>query len=169
MIIGGIAVMAHGVARTTRDVGATIATVRDVGQVFAELARFEIHPRIDDAIPQARTSQVLLLRHAPSGVDVDLSLAWLPFELDALARAEDMLLGSVEVTVARAEDLVIYKAVAWRLEDQEDVARLVALHGKTMDFVRIRRVVAEFAESLEDSQRVVEVERVLERALGLVL
>jgi len=168
MIIGGIAVIAHGVARTTRDVDATMATVRDVGLVFADLARFELHPRIDDAIPFARTRQVLLLRHAPSGVDVDLSLAWLPFELDALAAAEDMLLGSVEVTVARAEDLVIYKALAWRPQDQTDVERLVALHGRSMDFARIRRVVAEFAEALEDSQRVVEVERVLERALGLV-
>ena len=149
MIIGGIAVIAHGVARTTRDVDATMATVRDVGQVFAELARHEIYPRIDDAIAFAKARQVLLVRHAPSGVDVDLYLAWLPFELDALAAAEDVLLGSVEITVARAEDLVIYKAVAWGPQDQKDVERLVALHGKTMDLPRIRRVVAEVGAALE--------------------
>lgn len=168
MIIGGIAVIAQGVARTTHDVDATLATTRDIAQIFGELERFDIHPRIDDALAHARARQELRLRHRTSGVDVDLSLAWLPFELDALAAAEDVLLGSVEVTVARAEDLVLYKAVTWRRKDQDDVERLVALHGKTMDLTRVRRVVAELGASLEDETRASEVERAVERGLGLV-
>ena len=167
MIIGGIAVIAHGVARTSRDVRATMATTREVELVFGQFERHSIHPRIDDAIPFARARQILPMRHAPTGVDVDLTLAWKPFELDALAAAEDMLLGSVEVTVARAEDLVLYEALAWSLQDREDMERLVSLHGKAMDLPRIRRVVAEFAATLDDPGRVNEVERVLERALGL--
>ena len=166
MIIGGIAVIAHGVSRTTRDVNATMATTLEVGVVFGQFERYSIHPRIEDAIAFARTRQVLLMRHTPTAVDVDLSLAWLPFELDALAAAEDMLLGSVEITVARAEDLVIYKTLSWRPEDREDVERLVSLHGRKMDVARIRRVVAELASTLDDPRRVSDVERVLERGLG---
>jgi hypothetical protein len=166
MIIGGIAVIAHGVTRSTRDVNATMATTRDVGRLFDDLARFGLHPRIDAALAFARARQTLLLRHRPTDVDVDLSLAWSPFELDALAAAQDMLLGSVEVTVPRAEDLVIQKAIRWTSVDREDVERLLALHGRTMDLARVRRVVAECTEAREGGARVRDFERVLERALG---
>jgi hypothetical protein len=166
MIIGGIAAIAHGVARTTRGVDATIATVRDVGQLFTEVERFGIYPRIDAAVAYARARQTLLLRHRPTDVDVDLSLAWRPFELDALAAAQDVLLGSVEATVARPEDLVIYKAMTWRPLDQRDVAELARLHGPTMNLERVRRVVAESARSSEDAERVRDFERVLEQVLG---
>ena len=164
MIIGGVAVIAHGVARTTHDVDATLATNRDIAQIFGALERFDIYPRTEDALALARARQELELRHRTSGVDVDLSLAWTPFELDALAAAEDMLLGSVEVTVARAEDLVLYKAQRWGPRDQHDVEQLVALHGRAMDLGRIRRVVAELGD---DGERARDVERVVERGLGL--
>jgi hypothetical protein len=86
MIIGGIAVIARGVPRLTRDVGATVAGgALDLAELLRRLAAHELVPRIDDAVPFAEAYQVLLLRHEPSGVDVDLSIAWLPFELDALA------------------------------------------------------------------------------------
>jgi hypothetical protein len=35
--------------------------------------------------------------------------------------------------VAQPEDLVIYKAIAWRPQDQQDVERLLALHGARCD------------------------------------
>jgi hypothetical protein len=167
MIIGDIAALAHGVTRTARGVHATLATTREVGLVFGQFERYALHPRIDGALAYARARQVLLLQHAPTGVSVDLSLAWLPFELDALAAAEDRVLGSVEITVARAEDLLIYKAVSFAPEDREDIERLVALHAKTMDLARIRRVVAELALALDDPGRISELERVIERGLAL--
>ena len=80
MLIGGIAVIARGVPRTTRDVDATVSA--ETGHLEGLLRIFEKHelgPRIDDAHAFAQANQVLLLRHAPSGVDVDVSLAWLPF------------------------------------------------------------------------------------------
>ena len=165
MVIGGVAVIARGVARTTRDVDATVALDGDLETLVKLLARHDLVPRIEGAIQFAEANQVLLLRHEPSAVDVDLSIAWLPFELEALAAAERVTLAGLEIPVARAEDLVIYKAVAWRPQDQQDVERLLSLHGRTMDLERIRRRVAEFAEALEDSNRVDEVERVIRRAL----
>jgi len=165
MVIGGVAVIARGVARATRDVDATVALEGDVEALVTELERENLVPRIGDAVAFARTNQVLLLTHRPSAVDVDLSIAWLPFELEALAAAERVLLAGVSVRVARAEDLVIYKAIAWRPQDQQDVERLLTLHGKTMDLARIRRLVAEFAEALEEPERVNDVERLIDRAL----
>jgi hypothetical protein len=85
LVIGGFAVIAHGVARTTRDLDATIpGDGIDIDQVLQVLSVAEIVPRIDDPSGFARRTQMLLLQHEPSGVLVDLSLAWLPFEIDAI-------------------------------------------------------------------------------------
>ena len=87
MIIGGIAVIARGVPRLTIDIDATVAAADlDLGQVVATLATHGITPRVADAVDFARTHQVLLLRHEPTGTPLEVSLAWLPFEIEALAR-----------------------------------------------------------------------------------
>lgn len=166
MIIGGIGVIARGVPRTTRDVDATVrGGVLSTEGLLRELEGHLIDARIDDAAAFAEQNQVLLLRHRPSGVDVDLSIAWLPFELDAIAAAERLPLADASVPVARAEDLVIYKAVAFRPQDQSDIERLLEIHATRIDLDRVRRVVAEFAEALDEPQRSAELERIIRRAL----
>lgn len=113
----------------------------------------------------AQESHVLLLRHEPSGVEVDLSLAWLPFELDAIAAAELVSVHGTRVRVPRVDDLVIYKIVGWRPQDQQDVERLVALHRTRMDLNRVRRLTHELAEALEDPERAEEFEDLLARTM----
>ena len=165
MIIGGIAVIARGVTRLTKDIDATVAGGgTDLDALVAELAPYGITPRIADAVRFARESHVLLLRHVPSGVDVDLTLAWLPFELDAIAAAEVASVHGTRIRVPKVEDLVIYKIVGWRPQDQQDVERLVALHGGHIDLDRVRRLAGEVATALEDPERAEEVERLLVRA-----
>ena len=167
MIIGGIAVIARGVPRTTRDVDATVdggaLSLEDLLEAFK---RESIVPRIDDAIAFALDNQVLLLRHAPSTMDIDVSIAWLPFELEAIAACETVRLGDLRVPMARAEDLLIYKTIAWRPQDQQDAERLLSLYGKQIDIGRVRKIVGEFAAILEDSQRLEELDRVIARTSG---
>lgn len=127
MVIGGVAVVARGVARLTDDVDATvIGADLDLEATITVLSRHGIIPRIDDAIRFARQSQVLLLRHALSDTPLDLSLAWLPFEVDAIERAERLDLNGVDAPVATVEDLLVYKAIAWRPRDREDIERLTS-------------------------------------------
>lgn len=165
MIIGGIAVITRGVPRLTRDVDVTIAggTI-GLTDLLDRLREHQLVPRIEGAAEFAGAHQVLLLRHEPSGVDVDVSIAWLPFELDALAAAETLDVAGVRVSVARAEDLVVYKAVAFRPQDQQDIERLLVLHGHAMDLARIRRVVAEFASALDEPRRADDLEQIVRRA-----
>jgi predicted nucleotidyltransferase len=96
----------------------------------------------------------------------EVSIAWLPFEREALGKATLIRFAGTEIPVATAEDLVIYKALAWRDQDRYDIERLIVLHGKTMDLERIRSFVEQFAEILEDPQRVQEFNRLVQRALG---
>lgn len=157
--------IARGVPRLTRDIDATVVGAgTDLPGLVAVLRRHEIVPRIEDAVDFALQNHVLLLRHAPTGIDVDLSLAWLPFELEAIAASEFIQIHGARAPVARAEDLVIYKIAAWRPQDQQDVERLIALHGAHMDLVRVRDAVRELATTLEEPQRIEDFERVLARA-----
>lgn len=150
MLIGGVAVIAHGVRRLTDDVDATLwADGVDIPSLLATLEKEHIVPRIDDAVAFARRSQVLLLRHSTSGVDIDLSLAWLPFENEALKRAGTISMGRRRVLVARPEDLVVYKAMAARERDKSDVERLLEIHRASINLARVRRTVLELAEALE--------------------
>jgi hypothetical protein len=169
MLIGGIAVIARGVARVTTDVDATVrAEGLAVDELSRILARHQIVGRIPDLLEFARAHQVLLLRHEPTRTPIDVSLAWLPFEEQALARAEPLDLVPGSVPVALAEDLVVYKAVAWRDRDRADVERLLVQHGATIDLTRVRRIVKEFAEALGAPERVAELDSVIRRALGHV-
>jgi len=70
------------------------------------------------------------------------------------------------VPVAAAEDLIVYKAVAWRDRDRADVERLLVQHGDRIDLTRVRRVVQDFAEALGAPERVVELDALIRRALG---
>jgi len=165
MIIGGIGVVARGVVRTTDDVDATVwAPGLDVEAAFAACQRHGVLPRVADSREMAERAQILLLRHDDSGIDLDVSLAWMPFEDDALSRASDVDLGEgVHAPVAQAEDLVIYKTVAWRSQDQQDIERLLQRHGRAIDLTRVRRYVAEFAQLLEVPEREQEFEALVAR------
>lgn len=164
MIIGGVAVIAAGVSRETIDVDATISGRQSsIDSVLDVFSRHSILPRIEDAVAFARERQVLLLQDSMSGVTVEVSFAWLPFEEQALARSRRIDLGDVSIAVAIPEDLVIYKAAAWRDRDRSDIERLLALHGKEMDIQRVRGLVTEIATVLDDPQRIAAFDAILRR------
>jgi hypothetical protein len=58
---------------------------------------------------------------------------------------------------------VIYKLVAARPRDLDDVERLLLLHGASLDLRRIVATVREFAEALEDTGRLDALERLLKK------
>lgn len=165
MIIGGLAVIAAGVPRQTIDIDATIlGRESDPEAVVETLARHGITPRIDDALQFAQERQVLLMQHASSGLTMEISFAWLPFEEEALARAVEVDLEGVRARIAIPEDLVVYKAAAWRDRDRSDIERLLVLHLDTIDLERVRALVAAIAAALDDPQRVAAFDAIVARA-----
>jgi len=167
MLIGGLAAMARGVVRQTDDADATVwAAGIEPSHLLATMEARGFRARIDDPLGLLGRAQVLLLRHGPTGIDVDLSAAWLPFEAEAMARAERLDVGGHSMPVVTAEDLVIYKAVAWRERDRSDIERLLRVAGPTVDRERVLRIVGEFAEILEEPRRVEAVRSLLDAAGG---
>ena len=167
MLIGGMAAIVHGVPRLTRDIDITVSGEGvDIDELSGLLRSCGIVPRIDDAVGFAKEHQVLLMQHRDSGIEIDVTVAWLPFEREALAAARPVRIGRAELPVVRPEDLVVYKLVAWRPQDQQDVERLLELHGGGMDLSRIRAIVQQFAEVLEAPERPAELDALARRVLG---
>jgi hypothetical protein len=153
-VIGGIAINANGVARFTGDIDATIPGADlDLRALVRTLKAHAIVPRMPKAIEFARENQVLLLKHVATGIELDLSLAWIPFELEAIERAKSMPFGTTRIRAARPEDLVIYKLIASRPRDLPDVESLLLLHRERIDLSRVRRVLRQLAEHLDGKNR----------------
>jgi uncharacterized nucleotidyltransferase DUF6036 len=169
MVIGGIAVIAHGVARQTIDIDATILATRlEPSHIIETLAGCSIRPRVADVLEFAERSQVLLLVHETTRVTLEVSLAFSSFEQEALERAIVMDFGGVRIPVAVPEDLVIYKALAWRDQDRYDIEQLLTLHGDHIDLERVRLFVREFAQILDTPERIPEFDRLVRKILDPV-
>lgn len=152
-VIGGIAVIAWGYARLTADIDCAIAApLEDLTQVFDAFLAAGFEAREGDALAFAQESLVLLLRHEATGVEIDVSLAQLGFELAALRAAVAQQYGRVTIRIPRVTDLIIYKLVASRPKDIQDVQALLAL-GYEVDAARISATLAAFDELLETDRK----------------
>lgn len=128
-VIGGVAASLLGRPRATRDVDLlTIPLDRDWQALVDGAAKFKILPRIDDVMSFAEESRVLLMRHEPSAVDVDVSLGSLPFEHDLVARALVLNAGGLSLPVPTPGDLITLKAMAGRPRDLIDIEGVLDAH-----------------------------------------
>ena len=152
VIIGGIAVGLLGKPRFTADVDALfLLSTQDIPQ-FLELARAEnITPRMQNAEGFAKKNRVLLLKHSPTDIDIDISLGILPFEEEVVERGITRTFANLSARLPTPEDLIILKAVAHRPKDLEDI-RVVAGNFPNLDIRRIEQWVKAFADVLEQPE-----------------
>ena len=100
MVIGGVAASIVGRPRVTRDVDVLVAVPEESWDSFLQSGtQFGFVPRVSGAVEFARTSRVLLLRHEPSDTEIDVALAGLPFEREALRRCRVVQIHGVDVPV----------------------------------------------------------------------
>ena len=159
-IIGGIAVIAHGFARSTADIDATLAAEpSQVASLLRVARRYSLRPRIPDAEAFARENLVLLLEHAQTRTPIDVSLALQPFEVEAARSAETVDFGGVPIRVPTLTALLVYKVLAARPQDLKDAAALVATK-RPFDRERVETLLAEF-DAILDTDRLGEFQRLL--------
>jgi len=63
--------------------------------------------------------------------------------------------------VAAVEDLIVLKAVAWRLGDRSDIERLLIRHGRNVDLERSRNALGQLLNMLEEPERLAEFDRLV--------
>jgi hypothetical protein len=141
MLVGGIAVGVWCEPRATRDLDFAIATPSDPSKLASSLrgAGFSVDEReLEAAAREGGPVRTRAVRSDAPPVVVDLLCVGTDFERAALARRRPARALNCEVSVATADDLVIYKLIAGRPQDLADVDRLLRCGAapEDIDYVR---------------------------------
>lgn len=148
MVIGGVAASILGRPRLTQDVDALVLLPEsDWTSFLASAEQYHLAPRISDPLAFARRSRMLLLRHLPSTIDVDVAFGGLTFEQEAMERSGTHEVGGISLRLPRVEDLMVMKGFAHRPKDLEDLRGLLDAHPNA-DIEFVRQWLREFSAAL---------------------
>jgi predicted nucleotidyltransferase len=136
VLIGGIALISHGVVRATRDIDVILAPQTDNLERLKALmvewnaTRPDGSPVPDDAVAPGRTIHLA----TPHG-EIDLLPERVsPLSFDELSkRADKRRVDGVEAPICSLADLVALKRIAGRERDLVDLHDLETAHGKLPD------------------------------------
>jgi len=149
-VIGGLAVQRWGDPRQTRDVDLTLLTGLGSEERFVDAILGEYVGRIAEARQLAIDRRVLLVETA-EGVPIDISLAGLPYEARLVARSTRFEFEPrVVVTTCSAEDLVVLKVFAGRVQDWLDVEGVLVRQGVALNRSPVLEEAAPLLELKED-------------------
>ena len=132
VVVGGIAVVRHGVVRATRDVDIVVEPSLESTAILRELvsswqATFASGAPID--LERVSAGRLVPLRTPFAFVDVlperDSPLSY----RELAARAEVKRVDGEPVAICSLADLVALKRIAGRPRDEQDLADLEAVHG----------------------------------------
>lgn len=163
MVIGGFANLQWGRPRLTQDLDITVSAT---GTALADLLRHlapAFHARVSDPVAFAETTALVPLESA-EGTTVDMAIARLSLEAEALARATPIDVCGVPIRFATAEDLILHKIVSERARDAEDIEGIVARQRGKLDLDYLRPRITSLAQALERPQMLAEFERLVRGA-----
>ena len=136
VLVGGIALIRHGVVRATRDVDAVFdPDPSNVESIRALVERWGATRPDGSPIPEESIVGNRTIHLATPHGDLDLlaeKVVIVTFT-DLLARAETRRVDGVEAPICSLADLVALKRIAGRERDQVDLADLEAAHGELPD------------------------------------
>ena len=159
--IGGVAASMLGRPRLTRDVDAVILIDDTEVEYFLNSTKKQgINPRIDDILSFSQRSNVLLLVHNATNINIDVSIGLLPFEYETFHRSKFLKFSGVSLRVPTPEDLIIMKTVAGRPRDFEDIRGIIVAHPD-LDKTRIENWVRQFANTLDSPEMWKDLEKIL--------
>jgi hypothetical protein len=132
-VIGGLAVQRWGEPRQTRDVDLTLLTGIGGEAAFVDAILLHYAPRIPEARGFALERRVLLVETSDR-IALDISLGALAYEARVIERASPVEVEpGITVTTCSAEDLLILKAFAGRVQDWLDVEGIIVRQGSKVN------------------------------------
>ena len=151
-VIGGLAVQRWGDPRQTRDVDLTLLTGLSARGTLHRPNSVLYVGRFPEARQMAIERRVLLVE-TPDGVPIDIALGGLPFEARVIARSTffDVAPGVALVTCS-AEDLIVLKAFANRMQDWLDIEGVIVRQGANLDRSLVWEELGPLLELKEDPQ-----------------
>lgn len=132
VLIGGVALIRHGVVRATRDIDAVFDPDTDnLSRIRSLVAKWEATRPDGSPVPEDGIGPQRSIHLSTEMGDLDLvseAIAGVSFE-QLLARAEVRKVDGVEAPICSLADLVAMKRAVGRERDLADLADLEAAHG----------------------------------------
>jgi hypothetical protein len=147
MLIGGQALLLYGIVRSTRDIDITLGIDSDD---YTEIVRVceEIGLNILAKEPQefANQTRTLPAEEPNYHIRIDFIFSFTAYERQAIEKAQQKVLAGYPVKFASSEDLIIFKMVAGRAVDIEDVKGILNKNADSIDFDYIYKWLSDFAK-----------------------
>jgi predicted nucleotidyltransferase len=147
VIIGGIASIHYGCHRTTKDIDMTVQIPLEKLDFCYELFTRHFTPIKKNALDFFKQYFVLPMSHKKTGMQVDLSAGLSGFDDQVIRRRRRGELGGVKTYFCSKEDLIIYKLVANRPIDQQDVSEIMMRHYRKLDKDYLKKTAELFTEA----------------------
>jgi predicted nucleotidyltransferase len=154
MVIGGYAVAYYGESRFTEDIDITLGIDINYLEELLTILNDEFTTRVKDVHNFVEKTNTLPIQDIHNSVKVDLIFSFIEFERMAIKRAESMYLDNIEIQMISASDLIIYKLLAARERDLEDVKSIMENEANEIDIAHIDIYVREI-RSLSGRQNIV--------------
>lgn len=159
LYVGGVALMAAGEPRMTKDVDLILFLAKDLTGPLIDAA-----DKSGFTLSRAQVSEDISFRHTfrfmYRDVAVDFIIASSPLERSAWSRRRRLKIFGRVVAIPSAEDLILLKLVPGRPQDMVDAQRIVERTGPKLD----RRYLRQWAEQLDgeaqDSRFTVRLEKI---------
>ena len=162
LLIGGLAVIALGVARTTADIDLVAYADPGRGAALIDLARAAGFTAAHDELARMEATGTLRFKRGP--FQLDIILASLPFESAALERAQRKRLFGRLVPLPTPEDLLLFKVLAGRDKDLHDAVGIARRHLARLDRRYLERSINQVCDLAEDLTAKRQLEAVLAKA-----
>jgi len=149
MVFGGIANSIYGNPRQTFDIDIkfNLKSKKDLNPFLEELGRVG---NVIPADPMSFVAETNVIPVDINHVRVDLVVAELPFETEAIHRSRSTDFFGVDIRVCTPEDLIIQKAVSVREKDWADIRYIIENRGQDMDWGYLLKHCKDLAEFLDD-------------------
>jgi predicted nucleotidyltransferase len=148
VVIGGIANAVRGEPRATHDADLKVLVQGMTIAEFRASAEAQFRPYRRPWLGKAESTLIISLEVAPDMV-VDLLVAVLPYEEQAIRRAEMIEVEGLSLPICTAEDLIIHKAIADRPKDWLDIEKILLRQGAKLDIEYVYSWLTQFADALE--------------------
>jgi len=164
IMIGGVARALLTEPRATDDVDVSVWLEDDdqIPELVAAFAAKGIKPSEKGYLKFAVFNRVLFLVDTQSNVEIDIGLAVMPFEEQAIKNPVKISLGGgkLKTYVPSAENFIVMKAIANRLKDHADIDSVLS-HQSNLDAAHIRRWTREYARLMDSPDIAAKVEELL--------
>lgn len=150
MVIGGYAVLYHAHARFTEDIDIVLGVDIDELDNVLKVVSDNFIPSSENPEEFVKQTNVLPILEKESGIRIDLIFSFLPFERKAIEHSISTFVEDQSVNIIRADELIIYKLLAGRPRDMNDIRSIFNYQSDKLNIDKIEMHLNELSTALAD-------------------